>query len=213
MKYHWFIATPKTKEECQGRPDQVPGEYPTYIYNNSFGLPDVYNSILNMKPWNDDDRIVLIHDDLWIHDNQWKEKLDNAHSKFDVVGLAGSGGKLSKINIAMWNLMGEKLSGTVTHTDGKTFWTNVYGPNGMECKLLDGLFFSINPNALMEKDVQFDEDFDFHHYDSSFSISCLKAGIKMGTPECPIFVIHEGLGELNDDFYESNDRFKRKYYD
>lgn len=211
MKYNIFVATPHSREFIEDRKKQI--NFPVvYITDNKEGLSVIYNRILKSREWSDDDRIILMHDDIWIHDSNWIEKLDDAHKDYDVVGLAGSGGNISKTDIAMWNLVGSRLSGTVTHTDGEKYWTNIYGPNGMTCKFIDGLFMSINPNKLITNNVYFDEEFTFHHYDFTFCVACHKAGLLVGTPKCPIFVVHEGLGELNGDFHESNMRVKSKYY-
>lgn len=216
MNYNFFIATPSDhngkKVRCLEN-EFVDLDSNTMVkYHNKQGLPKVYNDFIKSHEWEDEDRIVFLHDDLYIQDTNIIEKLDDAHKKFDIVGLAGSGGSVRKVDTAMWHIMGEKLSGTITHTNGENFWTNVYGKNGVNCNFLDGLFLSVNPSKLIEKDVWFDEDFTFHHYDASFCVRAVLAGLKLGTPNCPIFVIHEGLGEMTEEFYKSNALFKKKYY-
>lgn len=217
MTYHFFCATPEIHRP-RFKDEQIIGDFnneiiETVLYENKSGLPKVYNNFLKSKQWTEKDRVVFLHDDLRIDDCRILEKLTDAHELFDVVGLAGSGGKIKKHDIAMWHLLGEVKSGTITHTDGNKYWTNVYGNNGVRCKFLDGLFLSVNPTKLAEHDVWFDEDFSFHHYDFSFSIRCFMNGIAMGTPSVPIFVIHEGLGEMTSDFIQSNTLAKKKYYD
>lgn len=216
MNYNFFVATPTDYNDHKVRcleNSSIDLDTNTMVkYHNKQGLPKVYNDFIKSHEWENEDRIVFLHDDLHIHDTNIIEKLDDAHKKFDIVGLAGSGGNIKKNDIAMWHLLCDKRSGTITHTDGNKYWTNVYGENGLSCKFLDGLFLSINPSKMIEKDVWFDEDFTFNHYDSSFSVRAVLAGLTLGTPDCPIFVIHEGLGEMTEEFYKSNDLFKKKYY-
>jgi GT2 family glycosyltransferase len=212
--YHFYTATPESTElpKWMSLSEHVSDIDGSVKFDNTEGLPLVYNRFLKSRTWDADDRVVFLHDDLHIHDTNIVEKLDQAHEKYDVVGLAGCGGKLSKTDVAMWHLMGEIKSGTVTHTKDGQYWTNVYGPNDVRCVFMDGLFLSVNPSLLLEKDVWFDEDFDFHHYDSSFFLRCARGGLICGTPPTPIFVIHEGMGETTNAFLKSNEIFKQKYY-
>ena len=216
MTYHFFCATPEIYRP-RFKDEMIIGDLnneivETVLYENKLGLSKVYNNFLKSRQWSEKDRVVFLHDDLRIDDCRILEKLTDAHESFDVVGLAGSGGAITKTKIAMWHIMGEKKSGTITHTKDGKYWTNVYGENGIPCKFLDGLFLSVDPLKLLDKDVWFDEDFDFHHYDSSFAVRCNLAGLKIGTPRMPIYVIHEGMGEMTPEFLESNERFKKKYY-
>lgn len=215
MNYYFFIATPNTEEKGVDlllSSSVIDKETITIKYENVDGLPKCYNNFLKSREWKDEDRVIFCHDDLIMSDIFWQGKLDLAHTEFDVVGLAGGHGTVIKHPQAMWNLICSKHSGMVTHTDGNKYWTNTYGPNGIKCLFIDGLFISVNPTVLKEKEIEFDEDFMFHHYDFSFNMRCNLKEISIGTPPCPIFVIHKGLGELNQEFQESNKLAIQKYY-
>jgi len=213
MNYHFYTATPESTElpKWMSLFASVSDIESSLKMDNTEGLPLVYNRFLKSRTWDANDRVVFLHDDLHIHDTNIVEKLDQAHEKYDVVGLAGCAG-LTRHEFFMWHLIGKERSGTVTHTKDGQYWTNVYGPNDLRCHFIDGLFMSVNPSLLLEKDVWFDEDFDFHHYDLTFCVRCVQKGIKIGTPIQPIFVIHEGMGEMTPEFMASNAKAKAKYY-
>ena len=64
---------------------------------------------------------------------------------------------------------------------------------------------------MVEKELFFDEDFNFHFYDIAF---CLRANEKKVTSGVlPIYVVHHGLGNsmLTSDWEEANKKFKEKY--
>jgi hypothetical protein len=64
---------------------------------------------------------------------------------------------------------------------------------------------------LIEKDLYFDERFDFHFYDLAF---CMKANEKqVACGVLPIRVVHSGLGDsmLTKEWEEANNKFKEFY--
>ena len=76
---------------------------------------------------------------------------------------------------------------------------------------LDGLFLSVKVKDLVEKEVFFDEDFDFHFYDIAFCLRANEKQVKAGTMQ--IHVIHHGLGDsmLSAEWQLANKKFKEKY--
>lgn len=170
---------------------------------NREGLPAVYNAALDGLP---DEAIALcVHDDVSLYDFYLGQRLEDALSQFDVVGLAGNakpdpqhagwyflrppGGGLVAHDLAV-------LSGAVNHTDrsGPSYFS-VFGPAPREVQLLDGLFLAFRVGTLRRHGVEFDENFTFHFYDIDFCRECVKHGLRLGT--WPIAVGHEGAGNAN----------------
>lgn len=196
------------------------------IENNTLGLSKLYNLALS-KLYNSnlddhkDDIMVFMHDDLEIHDLWFVEKLLKAHETYDIVGLAGASSQDYTTNKpTAWHLCAKNndLHGIVNHAIPQGFNNSptshinsvYFGSTPHEVAVIDGLFISVKPKTLIEKNVKFDEDFQFHHYDISFCVNAKKAGLKIGV--YPIFVIHHGLGEMNNpEWQESHLKFKQKY--
>jgi hypothetical protein len=115
----------------------------------------------------------------------------------------------------MWHMMAKQnnqlsASGIVTHYFGNNVWTTAcYGQVPSQTVTLDGLFIAVDAKKCLERDVWFDEDFDFHFYDLSFSLRAVEKGLKIGT--YPIFVVHHGLGDISD--IDAFLRLQEKFYD
>jgi GT2 family glycosyltransferase len=180
---------------------------------NLLGLSEVYNNMMDDYP---NHILVFVHDDVHVWDTFMAEKLLTAHETHSVVGLAGTS-KLRTIEPntrSAWHLMtapvSDSMSGVVYHQgDGKR-WPTVFGETPKNCKLMDGLFLSVCNDDRM-RDVRWDEDFKFHHYDLAFCARCLKAGIKMTTMD--IICLHESRGDsMFDEEWKNNDyKFNQKY--
>lgn len=180
------------------------------IYNNKDGLPKVYNKFISETY--KDKRVIFVHDDVLIEDLFLIEKLDLAFEKFDIIGLAGSK-KVDLTRPAAWHLMSDRNDyiGEVAHSKDKVAWTTSYGPTNSRALVLDGLFLAVNVSKLLENKVEFDENFDFHHYDISFCLRANSNKLKMGV--APIKVTHFGLGDSMNtpEWHESEQRFKKLY--
>lgn len=211
-KYVFVVATPKSEKESHelpfvkyGVPDGIEVDI---VYNNTTGLSEVYNGM--MKKWKGY-KIVFCHDDVEIHDRFISQKLDIAFTMYDIVGLAGSKEVLVK-NPPMWHLMArkDKLTGFVSHYFGNNEWvSSYYGRTPARTVLLDGLFLAVDSDKMIDNGVWFDDDFDFHFYDLAFCLRAFEKKMKLGT--YPIFVVHHGLGEPDDNFYDLADKFVKKY--
>lgn len=196
-----FISLEKLKSFCEI----------DVVYNNKEGLPKVYNSYINSE--NNGKKIIFAHHDLIIEDLFFFEKMEDAFTMYDIVGLAGA--KTCDLNskTPAWHLMSERKDhvGEVCHSDMKTFWTTVFGPTPSRALILDGLFIAVDVNKLLETNTKFDEDFTFHHYDITFCLIANKNKLKMGV--YPIKVTHYGLGTsmMTNEWTESSLKFIKKY--
>jgi len=184
--------------------------------NNATGLATLYNAAIEQAA-SSPAILVFVHDDVSIHDFFWTERIREALTQFDVVGLAGNR-RRSPLQPAWafatpdlkWDSP-EYLSGTVGH--GKGFpCDNIshFGPSGVECKLLDGLMLIADSARLIETGTRFDDQFEFHFYDMDFCRQAELKGLRMGT--WPISTVHESAGAFGTPSWRAAyDRYLRKY--
>jgi GT2 family glycosyltransferase len=194
--------------------DALPKRYPNeleihYIYENTQGLSELYNTFLSQSASISNDVVIFMHDDVEIHDAFFVEKLKAAHKTYDVVGLAGSTSQVySKTKPTAWHhcvKSPEDGRGFVSHyiptgehNKGASYYnSSFFGPTPSPVVLIDGLFISVNVEACRAKNVEFDKQFEFHHYDMQFCVNAVEKGLKIGV--WPIFVVHHGLGEFAND--------------
>ncbi|WP_322031652.1 tetratricopeptide repeat protein [Paraburkholderia sp. J76] len=183
--------------------------------SNTRGLSTIYNAAIDDAKQNPA-VLVFIHDDVWLNDFFWTERIRESLARFDVVGLAGNRRRTPRQPSwaftpgMQWDEQ-QYLSGTVGH--GKGFPCNVasnFGPSGQECKLLDGLMLIADSDTLSRSGLRFDEQFQFHFYDLDFCRDAELKGLSMGT--WPISVVHESGGAVGTPSWrEGYDRYLRKY--
>lgn len=187
-----------------------------YFYTkNKESLSKRYNQYLTSNTDNDS-IIVFIHDDVFIEDAMMITKLRNYHQQYDIIGVAG-GVNMQIKSPALWHIMcggfGPNLRGFAGHAINGTdqnFITN-FGPAPSRVSVIDGLFMSVNVEAVKNKNWQFNENYSFHHYDIA---SCLDANtkrLKIGV--VPIWLTHRshGLQEYDSKFIESQKTFLEEY--
>ncbi|QGZ55924.1 O-linked N-acetylglucosamine transferase family protein [Paraburkholderia acidiphila] len=186
--------------------------------NNTRGLSSIYNTAIEeakQRPA----ILVFVHDDVWLNDFFWTERIRESVARFDVVGLAGNLRRVPRQPawaFATPDLQWDErkyLSGTVGH--GKGFPCNIastFGPSGQECKLLDGLLLIADSDTLVKSGLSFDEQFKFHFYDMDFCRQAERKGLRMGT--WPISVVHESGGAFGTpSWHEGYGQYLRKYGD
>ncbi|WP_205194906.1 tetratricopeptide repeat protein [Burkholderia sp. Ax-1719] len=185
--------------------------------SNSRGLSTIYNEAIEDAKQNPA-HLVFIHDDVWLQDFFWAERIRESLARFDVVGLAGNLRRAARQ--PSWAFTPELkwddrkyLSGTVGH--GKGFPCDIasyFGPSGQECKLLDGLLLAADSETLSRSGLRFDEQFAFHFYDLDFCRQAELKRLRMGT--WPIAVVHESGGAFNSPGWRAGyDQYLRKYGD
>lgn len=190
------------------------------VSENKIGLSELYQSKLDSSS---EDYILFMHDDLEIHDKFLFEKLLKAHELYDVVGLAGATSQNYNKNVPpVWHLSAESpqdARGMVCHYIPKNFAgaqeshvNSVYfGPTPAEVVVIDGLFMSFKNSALKNKPAIFNKTFSFHFYDLAACYNAKINDLKIGV--FPIFCIHHGLGDYNNDplWHELSVKFKQHY--
>jgi len=182
------------------------------IYNNKKSLSQLYNeAIKRYTHYN----IIFCHDDLYIEDAFVFDKLEEAFKTHDIIGLAGTEKVNYNKDILSWfdqEYIKKGLgSGLVNHLhEGKRF-PSYYGEFGKDLEAIDGLFMAVNPKKLIENDVFFDPQFDFHFYDLDFCKTAKKKELKITTS--PINTLHLSIGEgvLKEKYKKLNQKFKEKW--
>ncbi len=168
-------------------------------FNNRAGLPAVYNRQISEE--NREKILLFVHDDVWLDDCFVYDRLQEALKVFDIVGLAGNTRRLPRQ--PAWGFSTEVpfvpeerrfLSGIVADGDLPFGKPSRYGPTGLACRMLDGVFLAARCGTLLDSGVRFDERFAFDFYDIDFCRSAEAAGLRMGT--WPIAITHASLGKF-----------------
>ena len=176
------------------------GDFEWLVFEqNSRGLAEVYNEAIRQSVL-DPGVLVFVHDDVWICDFFWVDRLLDALGEFDVVGIAGNRRRLPRqpawafVESMEWDAP-QYLSGVVGWGSGfPPDGISLFGRPGAEVCLLDGLFLAIRSDLLHRHQLSFDEQFKFHFYDMDFCRQCEQKGLRMGT--WPISVIHQSGGSF-----------------
>lgn len=164
------------------------------------GLPQIYNSRLRRE--HSAHILVFVHDDVWIDDPDWMDKLRVALGVFDVAGVAGNTritpGQPAWIFIKEADdtfVMDEKfISGGITHGSPPHGQYSPYGVTPARCELLDGVFLAIHADRVRRSNAYFDERFSFDFYDMDFCRRATQVGLRIGT--WPIALTHQSVGEF-----------------
>lgn len=166
------------------------------FFENKLGLSEVYNS--RIAAADGGDILVFIHDDVWIDDYFFVDRIIEGLQTFDVIGVAGNRRKVE--NQPAWAFVDTdftwddkaNLSGAVAH--GSTAFGNVsfFGAVPADCEFLDGVFLAAKKEELICQGISFDTRFDFHFYDMDFCRTARQAGLRLGT--WPICLTHQSGG-------------------
>jgi hypothetical protein len=180
------------------------------VWENSEGLPAVYNQKLSQYAASSVEYLVFLHDDVYIDDLKLLDKLFTAHERlgYHIIGAAGA----VKVNLAypsLWHLMSESSSrrGFVHHflQDGRVHCTS-FGPTPDRVTVIDGLFIAVHLPSVRNRGWKFNEKFKFHHYDLACSLDAVALGLTVGV--YPIHMIHgsPGLDSFSNPGWVESDR-------
>lgn len=165
-------------------------------FANQKPLPAVYNSRIRAE--NANQRLVFVHDDVWIDDYFFVDRIVAALEQYDVAGVVGNRRRVARqpawcfINDAFaWDERGN-LSGAIAHGVNPFGEVVRFGPTSVECELLDGVMLAANRETLLRHNVGFDERFDFNFYDMDFCRTARAAGLRLGT--APVCITHQSGG-------------------
>jgi GT2 family glycosyltransferase len=176
------------------------------------GLSEIFNSALDRS----DPRtnLVFLHDDVYLNDWFFAQRVLHALEQFDVVGVAGSVNP--DLTQPSWGLAfdadlnpagpqpGVYGSGAVNHFDYLSPQISVYGPTPLKCRLLDGLLIAVKTSAVKAQGVRFDPRFRFHCYDLDFCRSAAEKGLRIGT--WPLSITHRSVGSFRSGEFKKSAR-------
>lgn len=168
------------------------------IYDNKRGLGEVYNERLAAEECGE--YVVFVHDDVWVDDYFLADRVLDGLKHYDVIGVAGNTRR--RPGQPSWGFVDTKftweepghVSGWVAHGPQPFGQISAFGPVPAECELMDGVFFAAKKATLLEHDVRFDPQFDFHLYDMDFCRRARSRGLRLGT--WPICLTHQGRGNF-----------------
>jgi hypothetical protein len=186
-------------------------------WDNTDGMPVVYNKKIEEYKNTDVEFLICVHDDVYIDDLKLYEKLKLAKDKlgYDIIALAG-GLNPRLTNPALWHIMTDRNQqrGEVSHPAGNNnqTMTTSFGPTPSRVAIADGLFMGLHMPSIIKANWKFNENYTFHHYDISSCIDANRVKLRIGV--YPIHVIHSspGLMSIHDDAWaKSNDKFLKEY--
>ena len=168
----------------------------TIAFENSTGLPEIYNRRIRRSP--EVDIVVFVHDDVWIEDAFFADRVIEGLARYDVIGLVGNKRRVARQ--PGWRFIDDRwtpdepqnLSGRVAHGPNPLGELAIFGLVPAECEVLDGLLLAARKSTLIEKDAFFDRRFTFHFYDMDFCRTARSKGLRLGT--WPIAVTHQSRG-------------------
>ncbi|NTW82397.1 MAG: hypothetical protein HGB36_03395 [Chlorobiaceae bacterium] len=181
---------------------------PCIVYDNRYGLPRVYNK----KILEADDRSMLafIHDDVWIDDYFFYQRIEEGLANYDIIGVAGNRQRTK--NQPAWAFKNAdliwddraNLSGSVAHGKYPFGKISFYGPSPASCELLDGCFLAAKKSVLTGSECLFDNRFEFHFYDMDFCRTARSKSLKLGT--WAICLTHQSGGHFGTDKWKNDYR-------
>jgi len=180
-----------------------------YQNNNQYSLAEVYNKGILESKYN---IIVCCHNDIKL-ENGWGKKLIKDFSENPNFGIIGKAGSCYFPSSGIyWERMNQTMVGQVYHEPkGQKKWLSKYSdkfPFLIPVVTIDGLFISFDKTKISHK---FDETIGkFHFYDHSFCLPNFLDGVKIGVTTS-FDITHESVGQPNQEFYESKDKFLEKW--
>ena len=194
-------------------------------FQNSRGLPEVFNAAIEARlaagsllrgEQTRDEILVFVHDDVWLDDAQTGEHLLSGFGQFDVIGVAGSVGRVAgQLSWFAFNsgseILDHAMSGMICHGNDPCGEISYFGPWKQSCELLDGVFLAVRLNTIANTGLRFDPRFDFHFYDVDFCRTARSLGLRLGT--WPIALTHQSGGSFDDEWRSSHAEYLAKWGD
>ncbi|HSU77371.1 MAG TPA: glycosyltransferase [Burkholderiales bacterium] len=186
-------------------------------FENRSGLPRFYNQRIETDG---PDVLVFAHDDVWLDDYHFAQRLLDGLDAFDVVGVAGNRRRVARqpawafLDMNLTVDSPDNLSGAVAHGSAPFGAVTYYGvyPAPASCELLDGMLLATRRSTLVKSGVRFDPRFAFHFYDMDFCRSARQAGMRLGT--WPLSVTHQSSGAFGSaPWREGYERYIEKWGD
>jgi hypothetical protein len=172
------------------------GDCVIWYEHNDKPLTVCYNEVIDSyRKETDQPIIVFVHDDVWLDDINFPEKLKTYSNRYDIMGVAGA----TKVNmnneVIAWHLInGDCKYGSVMHRSNGVYFMSDFSAGKKTPKqvlTIDGLFMAMTPSAY--NDIKFDYQFMWDFYDLDLCIEAYNHKLNVGV--IPIQVTHESCGE------------------
>lgn len=199
-KQAFFAETATGQSYKAYRPPNV--EMRLFCENDSVGLPKIYNTAIE-EARSSPALLVFVHDDVYLPDFFWADRIAEGLRHFDILGVVGSAPRQPlqpswhlKASGGTFVLRDEGLSGSVAHgTLALPQRVDRRGPARRQVDLLDGLLLAVSSHTLISRDLRFDERFRFHLYDVDFCREAEARSLRCGTWD--IAVVHQSAGHYD----------------
>jgi hypothetical protein len=173
-------------------------------FANRRGLPAVYNEAI--RAGGEDAPLVFVHDDVWIDDIHFWQRLAEGLAAFDVIGVVGNRRRVPMQ--PAWPFLDlhwkwderENLSGAIACGKSPFGAVMAYGRAPAECELLDGVMLATTRGRLVSAGCFFDERFEFDFYDLDFCRAARAKGLRLGT--WPVSLTHQSEGGYGSDAWK-----------
>ncbi|WP_264535043.1 glycosyltransferase family protein [Flavobacterium sp. N1736] len=177
---------------------------------NQYSIFEAYNVGIAKSTNN---LLCFLHDDIFIHTNNWGTILIDLFEKNKEIGLIGiAGAKVkTKMPSGWWDCPhDQKAAHLIQHFNNEKKVTWNYGfeqENNVEVAVIDGVFMAMRKN----ENIQFDSDMKgFHNYDLSISLNFKKNGHKIIVTN-QILIEHFSLGNLDKNWLKAIVKFHKTY--
>jgi GT2 family glycosyltransferase len=183
-------------------------------FSNHRPLGAVYNEALDRA--SEHDIVVFMHDDVWLEDYFFVERIASGLKQFDVIGVTGNTHR--RAGQLAWSFVSDPrvaddakyLSGRVAQGELPCGRILYFGPSPAQCELLDGVLLASRRSALDARKVRFDPAFAFHFYDMDFCRAATEAGMRLGT--WPVCITHQSPGSFDSaQWRDAGARYLRKW--
>ena len=179
---------------------------PRITFNNQEGLSRVYNN--GIAAAENRSALVFIHDDVWIDDYFFSQRVADGLHHYQVIGVAGNRRRVSQQ--PAWAFINRhfawddkaNLTGAVAHGKYPFGPISFFGAVPGECELLDGVLLAARKSVLVAANCFFDPQFDFHCYDMDFCRTAKKNKLTLGT--WPICLTHQSGGAFGSEQWNKN---------
>lgn len=176
------------------------------LLQSAKGICEAYNAILNVAQSKQEcEAVVLIHDDVYIYDRNFRAKIIaefNAAPRTGILGVVGA----RKIHSLAWWESPEK-AGQVFETRG---FIN-FGVTRAFVDIVDGLFLAISRPIFCHQKFDSIAFPAYHGYDVDYCLQAREAGYDCQV--IPMEILHKTKGGLGDEssFRNANSRLADKW--
>ena len=177
---------------------------------NSYSIFEAYNIGIKKSKG---DYLCFMHDDVFMHTNNWGTILQNIFNKDPQIGLIGIAGSRvkSKMPSAWWDCNKEEFQiNIIQHykDEDKRKLDFGFKENSLvEVAAIDGVFMVMKK----QNNIFFNEKLSgFHNYDLNISFEHIKKGLKVVVTN-EILLEHFSIGKLNKSWYKSTYKLHRLY--